>query len=143
MIYHILLSKRMGLSVSCFWEKLVGSWRERRWGKWLQDLHAQSVRRFVENSFGKWDKLVVFMLSILLLIASLLLSVLILEFWCSEPMIQNFLVLDHITFWCVQGLQVEGDLPEKVVGYKGVFYNYFSLGMQHLFKILGFWIFCW
>ncbi|XP_044472335.1 diacylglycerol kinase 7-like isoform X1 [Mangifera indica] len=29
-----------------------------------------------------------------------------------------------------EGLQVEGDLPEKVVSYKGVFYNYFSLGMD-------------
>lgn len=29
-----------------------------------------------------------------------------------------------------EGLQVEGDLPEKVVSYKGVLYNYFSLGMD-------------
>ncbi|XP_031255213.1 diacylglycerol kinase 7-like isoform X2 [Pistacia vera] len=29
-----------------------------------------------------------------------------------------------------EGLQIEGDLPEKVVSYEGVFYNYFSLGMD-------------
>ncbi|KAJ0031798.1 hypothetical protein Pint_14238 [Pistacia integerrima] len=30
-----------------------------------------------------------------------------------------------------EGLQIEGDLPEKVVSYEGVFYNYFSLGVTY------------
>uniref|UniRef100_A0A2K2A3S1 Diacylglycerol kinase accessory domain-containing protein n=1 Tax=Populus trichocarpa TaxID=3694 RepID=A0A2K2A3S1_POPTR len=29
-----------------------------------------------------------------------------------------------------QGLKIEGELPEKVNCYEGVFYNYFSIGMD-------------
>ncbi|KAM3702495.1 hypothetical protein ACJW31_04G030300 [Castanea mollissima] len=29
-----------------------------------------------------------------------------------------------------EGLEVEGALPEKVTSYEGVFYNYFSIGMD-------------
>lgn len=32
-------------------------------------------------------------------------------------------------FPVTQGLEVEGELPEKVTCYEGVFYNYFSIGM--------------
>ncbi|XP_062097641.1 diacylglycerol kinase 4-like isoform X3 [Humulus lupulus] len=30
----------------------------------------------------------------------------------------------------MQGLEIEGELPEKKTCYEGVFYNYFSIGMD-------------
>jgi hypothetical protein len=29
---------------------------------------------------------------------------------------------------CTQGIEIEGELPEKVASYEGVYYNYFSIG---------------
>lgn len=33
------------------------------------------------------------------------------------------------TFDSLQGLEIQGDLPEKAICHEGVFYNYFSIGM--------------
>lgn len=33
------------------------------------------------------------------------------------------------TFYSLQGLEIQGDLPEKAICHEGVFYNYFSIGM--------------
>lgn len=39
------------------------------------------------------------------------------------------LVLIQACSFFVKGLEVEGELPEKVSCYQGVFYNYFSIGI--------------
>lgn len=31
-------------------------------------------------------------------------------------------------FFCTQGIEIEGELPDKVKSYEGVYYNYFSIG---------------
>jgi hypothetical protein len=40
------------------------------------------------------------------------------------------------SFLCLQGLEVEGELPEKVICYEGVFYNYFSIGNFYISSVI-------
>ncbi|KAL6973710.1 Diacylglycerol kinase 4 [Sarracenia purpurea var. burkii] len=43
--------------------------------------------------------------------------------WITSRLINNF-------HGCRSGLEIEGEFPEKVSYYEGVFYNYFSIGMD-------------
>lgn len=53
---------------------------------------------------------------------------------CCPIVICNF-----VCVCSVQGFEIEGELPEKVASYEGVYYNYFSIGTLICTSVVLYW----